>query len=214
MLLSRFPTKNCLLEGSLKIKLNICEDTEGATLVEFSMIVTLLLLLTFSFVEFGILYFQHNNAQKATQLGAREASTRLMITGVEDCWVASNEPAGTECASVNNANGAPIVCTGGSSGNCDSTGMAAVITLMQSAYPSLEAENIQITFAPTSLGYVGRGRPVPAITVEVNNITYDYVVIGALYNVLTGGTRSLGSSIGITSAKTTVIGEDIREGAS
>lgn len=193
---------------------NIKSDTEGAALVEFSLISALLLLLTFSIIEYGVIQFQFNNAQKATQLGAREASTRLMITGVEDCWVASNEPAGTECASVNNGNGTPIVCTGGGSGSCDSTGMAAVIAIMKNAYPGLEDANIQVTFAPTSLGFVGRGRPVPAITVEVNNLTYDYVAIGGLYSALTGGTRTLGTTLGITSAKTTVIGEDIREGAS
>ena len=42
--------------------------------------------------------------------------------------------------------------------------------------------------------------------------TYDYVIIGGLFNVLAGN-NALAGTIGITSAETTLIGEDIGDGA-
>lgn len=192
---------------------NVIQDNEGATLVEFSIVSVLLFLITFSFVEFGYVFYQFNNAQKATQLGARVAATRAMISGVEDCWVSTSLPAGTDCASVDNSGAPSIVCSGSSSGSCDAASVAIIVQEMKKAYPSLDAANIQITLSPTNLGYVGRGKPVPAITVEVNNIQYDYVVIGGLLSAL-DSQSSFTSSVGITSAQTTLIGEDIGEGAS
>ena len=191
---------------------NIRSNNDGATLVEFTLIAPLLLLITFSFVEFGFLFYQFSNAQKATQLGAREASTRFMISGIEDCWVSTAELAGTDCASIDNSGVSPIVCTGDNPGGCNATGVAAVVTEMQRVFPTLQPSNIEVTFSPTNLGFVGRGKPIPAVTVTVNDLTYDYIVIGVLYNVLAGD-NALAGTIGITSAETTLIGEDIGDGA-
>ena len=186
----------------------------GASLVEFSIIAPLLLAMTFGIVEFSYVLYQFNSAQKATQAGARVASSRAILTGIEDCFVASNDTAGTDCANVAGASAwAGITCTGtATTSNCNGTGMAAVLAEMQIFFPGLTASNLEVEFGPTGFGYVGRGKPVPSVTVRVVDLSYDYIAIGGLVNALPGDS-SLGDAINISTAQTTVIGEDIAEGA-
>ncbi len=190
----------------------IVKDDEGATLVEFTVVAALLFLLTFSIMEFALILYQFNNAQKATQLGARAASSRALIPDLdtyEDCWVSTSLEAGTACAEVQNSSFTPIVCTGGGTGICTSTGMAAVVAEMKRGFPKLNAADVTITFSPTQLGYEGRGRPIPAITVAINNIQYEYAAIGGIIKAI-DHTSTFANTLNITTAQTTVIGEDIK----
>ena len=189
-------------------------SVNGATLVEFSLIVPLILAMTFGIVEFGYVLYQFNSAQKATQAGARIASSRQILLGVEDCFVNSSDRAGTDCADVSGASGwAGITCTGvNDTSSCKGSGMAAVLAEMQIYFPGLTASNLEVEFGPTGFGYIGRGKPVPSVTVRVVNLSYDYIAIGGLVNALPGNS-SIGDAINISTAQTTVIGEDIAEGA-
>lgn len=189
------------------------KNVDGAALVEFTLIMPILFLITFSVVEFSLVYNKFNSAQKATQLGARVAATRLVLEGVTDCGVTTNEPAGTDCINVAGSSGWSVSCTGAGGGGCNATGMAAVLSTIQVYYPEVEANDVQIEFEGTGLGFVGRGRPVPAITVSINNITYDYIVVGNLLRVL-DPSSTFAQTLNIASAKTTIIGEDIGEGNS
>ncbi len=189
------------------------EDDGGAVLVEFSLVAALMLLITFSLVEFGLVYNKFNSAQKATQAAARIAATRLILEGVSDCGVATSASAGTDCANIPGSTGWSVVCTGAGGSGCNMTGINAVLASVAAIYPDAEPADVRITFSGTGYGFVGRGKPVPAITVSIENITYDFVAVGGLLNALTPGT-TFAASIGIDSAQTTVIGEDTGDGTS
>ena len=53
---------------------SILKDNEGATMVEFTIVMMLLFLLTLGMVDVGNMFFQWNSAEKATQVGVRSAA--------------------------------------------------------------------------------------------------------------------------------------------
>ena len=188
-------------------------NTSGATLIEFSFVFPLLLIMTFGIVEFGYVLYQYNSAQKATQAGARAASTRLILEGVSDCFVNTTATAGTDCADTGALSWGGVTCTGTTgTTNCNSAGLTSVLNEMQLYYPQVQAANLEVDFGPTGLGYVGRGAPVPSITVRLVNLDYDFIAMGALVKYF-DNSSSFGNSINITTAETTIVGEDMGEGA-
>ncbi len=181
------------------------KDNQGASLVEFTLLFPLLLALTFGIVETGYILYKQNTAQKATQLGGRYLSTRApLVTGLTDCGVATAADAGTDCVNVPGADSWSVSCSNGSGGNCDAAIFADVLAEMQSVYPNLQASNLEVIFSGTGLGYVGRGKPVPAITVRLNNLTYNYAVLDKIVGI--------SSALNLDKAQSTLIAEDIGEG--
>ena len=86
-------------------------NRSGATLIEFTLIFTVLMVLTFGLIEFGIALYQYNAAETATAIGARYIATRgPVVTGIADCGVATNASAGTSCASVAGASSWTVTC--------------------------------------------------------------------------------------------------------
>ena len=82
---------------------------------------------------------------------------------------------------------------------------------MRLFYPNLTAGDIEIEFGPTQLGYIGRGAPVPSITVRIVDMNYDFLAMGFLANWFRDSS-SFSNSMSIASAETTIIGEDMDEG--
>lgn len=189
------------------------KDERGAVLIEFSVVMVIMLLITFSIVEFALVFNKFNSAQKATQAAARVAATRLVLEGIDDCGTATNQSAGTDCADVPGSTSWSVTCSGGSISGCNSDGFDEVVAAAQRFYPEVTAEDIELVFSGTAYGFVGRGKPVPAISVSINNITYDFVTIGQLLNVLSPGS-TFSETLNIDTAQTTIIGEDIGEGGS
>jgi len=192
----------------VKKRTDILDNEDGSTLVEFSLLMGLIFLLTFGIVEAGYIYYQFNSAQKATQIGARYASTHASILpGMEDCGVTTSDVAGTDCVDLTEDHMfTPITCSFDTGGQCDATAWDAIFDVMNEVYPNLEKANVDITYSPTGLGFVGRGRPVPAITVTLKNLSYNYIAVGALVNT------DLGSALNFNTTNTTIIAEDIKEG--
>lgn len=184
------------------------KDTAGSSMIEFSLLMGLLMLFTFSIVDGGYIMYQFNSAQKATQMGARVAATRSpVVTGLNDCGVANinNVFAGTDCSEVPGSDSWSVVCTSSGGAQCDAAARARVLAEMQRVYPSIDDSNLVITFSGVGLGYVGRAVPIPAVTVQLQNIQYNYVAVGQLLN--------FGTVLNFNTTQTTVIAEDLGEGA-
>ena len=192
----------------LKVIKSLRSNIVGAALVEFSLLLPLIMIMTTGLVEVSYVLYQFNSAQKATQIGAQFASTRdSVVTGITDCGVATTLEAGTNCEDVAGASSWTITCNGGAGGgNCNATTMAEIFAKMQAVYPQIELANMRIEFSGTGLGFVGRGRPVPAITVTLENLQYDYIAFGQILGLQ--NTSKL-----LTKARTTVIAEDLKDGA-
>lgn len=191
------------------------KDESGSALVEFSMLIGFLLFMTFGILEGGYIFYQVNGAQKATQTAARYAATRPPVVKNMDECVSTGGTGGTNAGidcSVFAGNFDSVTCyyPDGDTADCDLANFTPVRNKMKDVFPFIKDENIFITYEGTGLGYVGRGRPVPAITVELRNIQYNYIVIGQLLQMRGA---SIGTAFKINNVQTTVIGEDIGEGA-
>lgn len=184
---------------------NILEDKIGGALVEMALVLPILLSVTFGICEFGYVLFQNNSAQKATQIGARYAATRApVIDNLTACFVSTTgESAGTDCVDVPNYDTYSETCPG--SGDCNALVYADVLARMQTVYPAVKAANLEITYTSTGLGYVGRNRPVPAITVRIKDLEYSFIALNSLANLTT--------ALKLDTAQTTVIAEDLGNGA-
>jgi len=156
-------------------------DERGSTLVEAAVIFPVVLTLTFGVMEFGNAFYQWILAEKATQHGVRHAVTsRMIATGVPDCGVATSEPAGTPCRLVAGSTTWSRTCTSAGGSGCDGTAFNALVAQMQSVYPRITAANVVIEYSGLGLGFVGRGSPVPNVTVSLRNMTFNFVALDGL----------------------------------
>lgn len=159
----------------------LVRNERGAVMVEFTIVATLLFLLTFGVVEFGYLFWQFNSAEKATQLGVRKAVVSDPVASglsTADCGNANITP-GTLCSAAGTTSFGTITCTGDASFNPTCTGCAGgvscaavsttafqtIVNVMQAAFPLIQPQNVTVTYAYAGLGFAGRPGPVPIVTV-------------------------------------------------
>ncbi|NRG18521.1 pilus assembly protein [Rhizobiales bacterium] len=172
---------------------------DGAAFVEMAIVITLLLIVTLGFVDFGYALYQWNQASKAVQVGARLA--------VVSDPVASNM--GTVVAGINAGiiPGEPsaaysFVCDGGTSSCTNATYSAAAMTRivaggdgacgprapgdprplgMCDVYSAIQPQNVRVSYTYSGLGYAGRPNgPVPTVQVSLQNLTFDFFFLGGL----------------------------------
>lgn len=158
------------------------DDDRASTLVEFTLIAPLLFLVTFGIAEFGYIFYQFQSLNAATAAAARMAATRgPLITGIADCGVSTSAVAGTPCSQVAGAKTwSPVTCNGASpAGNCNVTLMNRILAEMQIYYPQMTLSNLNIAYGPSGHGFVGLGKPVPAVTVTVTGVNANFIALGA-----------------------------------
>jgi Flp pilus assembly protein TadG len=189
----------------MKILKKALRNNKGAALIEMAFILPIMLSVTLGICEFGYVLFQNNSAQKATQIGARYAATRAPVIGnLEECFVdTSGIAAGTDCVDVPNFDTYSETCPG--NGDCVQAVYDAILARMQTVYPAVQSANLEITYTSTGLGFVGRRSPVPAITVKIKDLKYDFIALNVLANLTT--------ALNMDTAQTTVIAEDLGNGA-
>ena len=196
-------------------------DRDGAVMVEFTIVMFVLLVVTLGLVDFSMALYQWNNASKATELGARLAA----VSGP----VASNV---TNSATFPPANAFSVVCNG-SSASCTNGGTfsaAALQTIvfgrgktacsavaadqlpaMCNVYSGLTTSNVKVTYqqsayATAGLGYNGRTNgPVPTITVETTGLTFSFFFLNGLLGL---------TPITMPPMRTTITGEDLSSSGS
>lgn len=194
---------------------------DGATMVEMSIAMTLLLTLTLGFVDFGFAFYQWNAATKAVQIGARLASISDPVASA----LTSAAPTSSPGAPVAAGAYGPFVCSySGTTGSCSNNGnldAAAFSRIFRGDtantnddtcpalaanqrpgmchfFPGLKRANIVVTYTATGLGYQTRlGGPVPTITVSLQNITFQFFFLR--FNNIT-----------VPSMLSTVTGEDLK----
>jgi Flp pilus assembly protein TadG len=164
-------------------------DTRGATLVETTLVFPMVLILTFGLVEFGVAFWEYHAAEKATNLAARYIATRgplvaTLADGSHDCFVdngVNGVAIGVSCAdpSVSTASG-PYICKGNAPGSCSATVLAAAITQMRQVAPFITNANVEVDVAQSKMGYIGRGKAVPLVTVKTTGLTYTFVAMDNL----------------------------------
>lgn len=156
-------------------------NESGTTLVEATLVFAMMMILTFGLIEFGLVLFQYNAAETATAVGVRFVATRgPVVSGLPDCGPGVNISgmnAGATCPST----AWETTCNAASpSGNCQAAVLDALVTEMQRFAPSVEAQNVQVVLRGAGLGFVGRGAPVPMVTVRLTGMQYDFIAMDAL----------------------------------
>ncbi len=197
--------------------------SEGAAAIEFALVCIPLLLITIGIMEFSFALFQWNAAEKATQMGVRRAVVSTPIAlglNTFDGTDGGNAPGDEPPADFVATAGSPIVCTGdGTSGTCTNVGAGIdanfnngahirIVGKMREIFPRIAYENVAVEYYFMGLGFVGRPcGPVPSVTVRLQNMSFDFIVIDALLNLVTGG--GLDPSMAMPSFTATMVGEDL-----
>ncbi len=201
------------------------DDEAGATLVEFALTVSLLLLLFFGLIDFGRLSYHWIGAEKATHLAARIAAVRPAIcAGVPDTYVRGSDLTvrfGTNCRSGQG------VCSPVATVSCSGTAGHPVVAeiwnrieplLPNSASPS----NLMFRYSyDPALGFLG-GPYIPLVTVELGPdatgapLQFEFATPLAALGALASGTAPTGSGymgpITFPTMSVSLPGEDLAVG--
>lgn len=217
---------NRLLTARLR---HFARNTVGASMVEFSIIAFVMLLLTGGILDFGVAMFQWNAATKALQQGVRLASVSVPVasglttmTGIGGSVVAGDPfPAfKISCTSA--------ICT--CTGLCTGVGSTPTSTAFQTIvygrgetacgtvasgqlagmcdiFWSIKPENVRVIYEQTGMGFAGRpGGPVPTITIELTGLTFQLPFLNSLLRLPT-------TTFPIPAMSTSATGEDLSTAA-
>jgi Flp pilus assembly protein TadG len=186
---------------------SLLRQDSGATLVEATLIFPMLMILTFGLVEFGHALWRYGTAEKATAIGARYLATRgPLVAGVADCFVNTSAAAGTPCSQIPEAATALGWSQTVSSTSCSAsstTVFCQMFAKMHDTAPFLTAPRVQVVLQGSGLGFVGRGKPIPLITVRTTGLTYNFVALDDLLGL---------PPITMPGFDATLVGEDQKEG--
>lgn len=172
-------------------------NRSGAVMIEYTIVFTILMVLTFGLVEFGMVFYQYNAAETATAVGARYIATRgPVVTGLPDCGVTTSLSAGTACSAVSGSNTWTRTCNASApAAGCQAPVLNALVARMRQFAPNIQAQNVQVVLRGAGLGFVGRGTPVPMVTVRLTGMTYDFIVLNSLLGFGTVAMPSFDASV-------------------
>jgi len=197
----------------------------GATMIEMTIVIQLLFIAVFGFIDFGFALFQWNQASKAVQIGARLAA----VSGPVDSSLSSYTGGSGDPTCVSGSPGCPggpmipfatrtcdrvVVgnCTNGGTfdadrfnriwGGSDRLCPSPVGRLgMCDIFSRIERQHIVVTYEYSGLGYATRpGGPIPTIQVRLQNMTFDYFFLDGLLGF---------AQLTIPSMTSTITGEDL-----
>jgi Flp pilus assembly pilin Flp len=185
--------------------------SEGAAAVEFALVCIPLLIITFGIIEYAFALFQWNSAEKATQFGVRKAvvsdpvaSGLNTFNGKTNSNEFGDEPMPVFANSAVICNGATSTCSNGYA--FSATAHTRIVTRMRQMFPRITASNVAVEYQPIGLGFVGRCGPVPSVTVRLQNMSYDFLVIHSLLTLVGGAAAA---SLAMPNFAATMIGEDL-----
>ena len=202
-------------------------DSDGAVLVEATVMMTVLFVFVLGGIDFLFAFYQWNAAVKAVERGARIAAVSDPVaTGLNQLSAAvvasgSLAPGSAMPSFTATCNGGTASCT--CSGTCsgvsgyNASAMNTIVfgrgstvcndatspytTGMCDIFPRITTANVVVVYTQTGLGYAGRpGGPVPTITVSLQNLPFQFFFLGGLLGF---------SNIAIPALTTSITGEDL-----
>lgn len=174
-------------------------DERGASAAEFAMVLPLLLVFLLGIIDAGRYMWEHNRAEKATQMGARYAVvTEMVPAGLESYSFALSDGilAGNPVPIANFdravCDTSTCTCTGGAacgSAGYDAAAFDAIVARMSAMYPPITDTNVEVEYRNVGLGYAGdpNGPDVaPLVTVRLTGLVFQPITF-----VLFGGTINM-----------------------
>ncbi|CDO38257.1 MULTISPECIES: TadE/TadG family type IV pilus assembly protein [Novosphingobium] len=174
----------------MKRLLELVRDQNGASAAEFALVLPILLIALIGTIDVGLYAWNINQAEKATQTGARWAvATDMVASGLKtySFAVSGGVPQGTVVDQTAfpgvtcQSNGTTASCTCASGGTCnfpltaDNAAFGRLVTRMAQIDSDITASNVVVTYAWSGLGFSGdpNGPDVaPLTTVSLRNMTY------------------------------------------
>lgn len=197
----------------------LAKDTDGAAMVEFTIILTLFVIFLLGSVDFFLAYYQWNRVTKAVERGARIAvvstpvdnGIRTVTDAISGLQPGDPVPAnyfvstceggactGTRAASYN-ANAMNLIVFGRDASQTCTDATSVYKIGMCDIYDKITPANVTVEYRYTGLGFVGRpGGAVPTVKVSVRNLTFDFVFLKHLFG-----------QIQMPSISATATGEDL-----
>lgn len=225
----------------VRVARRFAAETAGATLVEFSLVLAVFLLLVFGLIDFGRMGYTYVMGEKATQMAARIAVVRppLPASACDEEVVPSRHlrPAspgpnppdfGTMCRDesapcdtvVVECRWTEVVDCEGDPGNTAEEVFCRVRSLLP---PGATPANLQFNYRSDSsdpnlgrqLGFLG-GPFTPVVTVELVNMRFDFVSPLAALAGLAGATNvdGLGDGFELPPMSVSLPAEDLAHGPS
>lgn len=200
------------------------KDEQGATLVEFGMVIALFLFIFFGLIDFGRLAFHWVVAERAMSMAARVAAVRPPVCpGVPNTNGAGGlvPPArfGSLCSNAAGTCATPAAASLTCTGNLTNATSVEIWNMVAGALPSTTSAaaspaNIQYTYSfDPNLGFLG-GPYIPIVTVELNNLQFEFIsAVGGLASIAgyASGTTAFGT-IPFPSMSVSIPGEDLALG--
>lgn len=160
-------------------------DRSGAGAAEFALVLPLLLLFLLGLIDAGRYMWEHNRAEKATQMGTRYAVVTDMVPAalanysfaLNDNIMAGN-PVPTSSFSSATCNTTTCTCVGGSVCSAvgyDATAFDRIVERMALMYPLISDSNVLVEYRNVGLGYSGdpNGPDVaPLVTVRLTGMRF------------------------------------------
>jgi TadE-like protein len=200
----------------------IIRDTNGAVLVEVTVMMTIMFVFVLGMIDFLFAFYQWNMAAKAAEIGARIAAVSAPVATGLNATASSGPVEGPMPTFTVVCDGNTASCSGCSAPVCtgtsyNSSAMNTIIFGRGSAscadgnsyyligmcdiFYRIRPENVKITYTSTGMGFPGRpGGVVPTITVELQGLQFEYFFLGGLLSF---------ANISIPPVTTTITGEDL-----
>lgn len=196
-------------------------EDDGTTLVEFAIVLALFLFFVFALIDFGRLAFRFVVMDKAIQIATRIAVVRPpACPGLPDFNLRGPSTTvpphrfGTSCSVEAGlcANPGTVICTG-SATNATAAEVWSVVAGAMPADATIANLSFRYDF-DSDLGFLG-GPYVPVVTVEVQNLDFQFVHPLAGLLAMTGSSASgtWGGTIPFPTMSTSMPGEDLNIGA-
>ncbi|MFD1156584.1 TadE/TadG family type IV pilus assembly protein [Roseovarius aestuarii] len=196
------------------------QNEDGATLVEMAFVLPIFLLLFFGMIDFGRMAFHYVTVEKAMYNAARLATVRppacpgVPVFNARGTTTVTPPPDfGSSCSAGANicANPGTITCSGSAANQTASE----IWTMVQGAFPN-DATIANLSFRydyDSNLGFLG-GPYVPVVTIEVQNLDFNFVSPLGNLAALAGGNAppGLGADVIFPAMSVSMPGEDLAMG--
>lgn len=173
----------------------LLRDITGSVLVEYTIVFPVFILVLLGTVDVSYMLFEWGLANKAAYVGARKAivsnsvasnitsptftAAQLQQLG-QFCFNSTTGVSNGNCPSMSS------VCSGGTctnNGGWDEAAFTTILTAMQTVFPRIARQNVQITYQTNGLGFVSPGSTLPMnVTVSIQCMTHQFYFIDALMN--------------------------------
>jgi Flp pilus assembly protein TadG len=167
--------------------IQLVRTTSGASAAEFALVLPLMLIFLFGIIDVGRFLWQFNQAEKATQMGARYAVVTDPVASGLSTYSFSISGGIAQGTAVPTSSFSEATCTNVDCSTCtpgggfcsvigyNATAFANIVARMKMMYPTLTASNVRVNYRNVGLGFAGDpdGPDVSAlVTVSVTGLTF------------------------------------------